>query len=549
MALFVARARTADTRFALTDANAVTIGEICRRLDGIALAIELAAPRIKILSATQLASKLGERFRLLTGGVKTALPRQQTLRALIDWSYDLLGEEEQRLFRGLAIFAGGWTLEAATAVCGDADSDEFAILDRLTSLADKSLVLVDFSEEAQRFRMLESTRAYALERMRGEGESETLARNRASFFITFAAGDGMLIEADVASRLAAIEPELENVREVLTWALVEGHDVELGARLAFALSRFWSMQLPREGQRWLELSARSLGSNSDALLVAKLASAIAAMLPHGSFERFEATERALEACRLAGDAKYLTRALSAYGEQLTPLGRSDEARQAFDEALARARAIGANWDAARALAGLGMLAAERGDIEAARDLNDRALVLFESLGAIDGVAYVSITLGQAEFTAGNVERAVELTQRARRAHGELNNNRSSACAANYLAGFALATDRLDDARAHVRDSLSLLRTDRHPLFLTEAIAYAAIIAEQSGSAETASHLYGFADAAFLKLAHKRSELVERPSESLVRSLTQALGGSVFTRLVAEGAQLSEDRALAEALAV
>jgi predicted ATPase len=549
VALFAARARAADERFSVTDANAATVGEICRRLDGIALAIELAAPRVKILSVAQLATKLGERFRLLTGGSKTALPRQQTLRALIDWSYDLLGADEQRLFRGLAIFSGGWTLEAATAVCGGEDEDEFTILDSLTSLADKSLVVVDFSEEAQRFRLLESTRAYALERMRAMSEFDSLARRRSSYFTAFVVGDGATVGAQALARLAAIEPELENIREVLTWALVERHDYEGGARLAFALSRFWSMQLPREGQRWLELAQNELSPDTDPVLAAKIASAIAAMLPHGSFERFEATERALAASRAAGDPETLVRALSAYGEQLGPTGRQDEAQSAFEEALAKARACGSEWDAARALAGLGLLAVQRDDIEAARDVNHQAMVLFEALGAIDGVAYVCITLGQAEFEAGNVERAVDLMQRAREAHGRLNNNRSSACAANLLAAFALEGGRPGEARVHARDSLKLLENDRHPLFLTEAIAELAAVSTLGGDAERGALMYGYAQTVLATLAHEPSEVAKRCIERHLALLTQTLGASELAQRAAKGALLSQDAAFAEALSV
>ena len=546
VALFVARARAADARFALSDANAATVAEICRRLDGIALAIELAAPRVKLLSLVQLCAKLGERFRLLTGGSKMVEPRQQTLRALIDWSYDLLGEDEQRLFRRLAIFSGGWTLDAATAVCSDGDADEYATLDLLTSLSDKSLVVVEFSDEAQRFRLLESMRAYAWERMRAASEFETLARRRADFFAAFV-GDGSNLGAAMLARLAAIEPEIDNVREVLTWALQERNDVELGARLAFGLGRFWSTQLPREGERWLELARREIGEVADPLLAARLASALAAMLAHGSFERFDATERALAAARAVGDPLVLSKALSACGEQLAPQRRSDEARAAFEEALALARASRSEWDTARALAGLGMLALDRDDLEAARQIGHQAMVIFETLGAIDGVAYVSIALGQAEFRLGNVERAVTLTKRARKAYGELNNNRSSACAANYLAAFAIEAGDREEARYHARDSLALLRSDRHPMFLSEAIGHLALLATLGGDAERGSLLQGYVEAAFRRVAHEPGSAIERCYQRHERLLLETFGPDGLEKRMAEGATLSEERAVEEAL--
>jgi predicted ATPase len=179
VALFVDRAAAADSRFALTDENVAIVSDICRRLDGIALAIELAAPRVKMFSVGQLAERLGERFRVLTGGRRTALPRQQTMRALIDWSYDLLADEEQALFRKLGAFSGGWALAAATSICGDADISEWEVLERLSALVEKSLVQVDLDAEGQRYRLLESTKAYAREAINAAGEFEATAREQA----------------------------------------------------------------------------------------------------------------------------------------------------------------------------------------------------------------------------------------------------------------------------------------------------------------------------------------------------------------------------------
>jgi predicted ATPase len=546
--LFVARANAVDGRFAMTDLNAATIADICRRLDGLPLAIELAAARIRVLNLNALSAKLGERFRLLTGGSKTALPRQQTMRALIDWSYDLLEADEQRFFRRLSIFAGGWTLEAAATVCGDPDDDEFTVLDRLTSLADKSLVVVDFAGEAQRFRFLESIRAYALERSREHDDVAALARRRASFFAAYA-GDGSTVTADVRARIHEIEEELENLREVLHWALDERHDVQLGAQLAYALGRFWAMQQPREGQRWLKLAQAELGNGADAILSANVAQAIAAMLPHGSHERFEATLRALEASRPTGDPRILTKALAAYGEQLTPLGQLEEAEAAYVESLGDARTIASDWDAGRALAGLAIVAVDRGDIASARDLSGQAMATFEALGASDGVAYVCITLGEAEFRTGHIERAAALVQQARQAYGTLGNHRSSACAADYLAAFAIAAGDVDAARTHARDALQLLTADRHPMFLSEAIEHLGHVASLHGDVRRGALLYGYADAAFAKIAHKRSYTADWCRVRYAELLRGGLDAEHLAALTADGAALSEDRAIEEAFAV
>ncbi len=174
--LFVDRAQTADTRFVLTDRDAPIVAEICRRLDGIPLALELAAARVKVLSIEGLARRLDERFRFLTGGSRTALPRQQTMRALIEWSYDLLAEDERTLFARLAVFAGGWTLEAAEAVSAGDGIDSLDVLNLTSSLVEKSLVGVDLASGAARYRFFESTRAFAREKLEQRGEESTTSR-------------------------------------------------------------------------------------------------------------------------------------------------------------------------------------------------------------------------------------------------------------------------------------------------------------------------------------------------------------------------------------
>ena len=184
VALFVDRARSVDKSFVLTEDNAPIVAEICRRLDGIPLAIELASARVKVLTIPNLAQRLNERFKLLTGGSRDALPRQKTLGALIDWSYDLLTPQEQMLFSRVGIFAGGFSLDAATAVCSGEDLDEIDILDLLSSLTDKSLVVADTAGEQERYHLLESTRAYALEKLTAAGAHESwLAVTRNIFAI------------------------------------------------------------------------------------------------------------------------------------------------------------------------------------------------------------------------------------------------------------------------------------------------------------------------------------------------------------------------------
>jgi len=548
VALFVERARATDRAFELSDANAAIVVDICRRLDGIALAIELAAARVKLLSPTQLRDRLDKRFSVLTGGTRGALPRQQTLRALIDWSHDLLDERERSVFRRLGIFVDGFTLEAAVAVAGGADLDEFDILELLGSLVDKSLVLAETAGEAQRYRLLESTRAYALERLGTEDEFETTARSRAAFFESFARNVRSTI-LDPAMRTMVVESELENFRDALKWLLEERHDVVLGARLARALGLYWSTKLPQEGLRWMEMAFDRVPADVDAELGAELAYGIAGMLPHGTRERMTATEVCLEKSRAANVPQLLTRAFSAYGEQLAAHGRLEEADVAHREALACAEAAGLQWDTARALAGLSTTAVDRGDFAEGRTFGSRAIALFESIGAIDGVGYCCITLGAAEANAGNIDAAIELVRRGRAAWAEIQNYRTCACAANNLGTFALLQGEVDEAHVQGREALAFLQTDRHPLFLADAVSNLAHVATLRGDARRGAILLGFAENVLREQSFAHGGVEQRCSQAHHALLIEALGEDELARCKAQGALLSADAAYNDALAV
>ena len=217
--LFVERARAVDHHFALTDENAPILAEICRRLDGIPLAIELAAARVRIFSTVDLARRLDERFRILTGGTRTALPRQQTMWSTIDWSYDLLDDRERTLLRRVSVFSGGWTTDAAQAVCADVDLDRHKVLDLMMLLIDKSLVVADLSAKEARYRLLESTQAYGLEKLAQSGERETLSQRHAAWVaaltVSFRKAYNSLPREQWQRTL---ESEVDNIRTALTYA-------------------------------------------------------------------------------------------------------------------------------------------------------------------------------------------------------------------------------------------------------------------------------------------------------------------------------------------
>jgi non-specific serine/threonine protein kinase len=257
--LFVDRAHAVKSDFVLSDTNAPVVAQICQRLDGIPLALELAAARVKALSVEQIALRLDDRFRLLTGGSRTSLPRQQTLRAAIDWSYNLLSGPERVLLQRLSVFVGGWTLEAAEFVCvanvgaihplkGDFESP---LLDTLAHLVDKSLVVAETHEGAARYRLLETVRQYAREKLLDAGESEQVRERQLTYFVRLAEqAEPMLNTAQRAKWIVRLETEHDNLRAVLEWAC--GYDLESARWLVGLLRRFWVFSnYSYEGHAWL----------------------------------------------------------------------------------------------------------------------------------------------------------------------------------------------------------------------------------------------------------------------------------------------------------
>jgi predicted ATPase/DNA-binding SARP family transcriptional activator len=285
--LFVARARQRVPSFVLTLRNRQAVAQICRQLDGIPLAIELAAARIGALSAQELAERLDDSLKLLTGGSRTADPRQRSLRATLEWSFELLSEPEQVLFRRLSVFAGGWTLEAAEVVCSGEAIEEGEVLDLLSKLVEKSLVVTEAGQEedASRFRMLGPVRQYVHEKVEEIGESEAVRRQHAEYFLALAEeADPQLKGAEQEEWLKRLEQEHDNLRAALSWALEQGK-AELGLRLSGALGDFWYMRGHlSEGQRWLEAGLAQSGTYSDSARAKALLHAghIASML--GDYE-------------------------------------------------------------------------------------------------------------------------------------------------------------------------------------------------------------------------------------------------------------------------
>ncbi|MBV8149495.1 MAG: hypothetical protein JO092_10420, partial [Candidatus Eremiobacteraeota bacterium] len=259
----------------LQQENTPVVVAICRRLDGIPLAIELAAARLRMMSVSSLAQRLGERFNLLTGGSRTALPRQKTLRALIDWSYDLLQNEERALFGRLAVFAGTFTPDAVARVCGGDGIEDADALNLLCSLADKSLVVIETQSDEERYYLLETTRDYACEKLTAIGSYENYKRRYAAYYLRVAEDfERSLATNELDTWLLRVARELQHFRAVLEWSLSERKDIVLGASLVAALEAFWwHGGVEAEGRDWIDTALVGLDAAAYPEVAARLAEA------------------------------------------------------------------------------------------------------------------------------------------------------------------------------------------------------------------------------------------------------------------------------------
>jgi predicted ATPase/class 3 adenylate cyclase len=399
--LFVDRAALVRADFALSDANAGPIASICSRLDGIPLAIELAAARVRSLTVEEIDGKLNERFRLLTGGSRTALPRQQTLRSLIDWSYDLLSDAARHVLQRLAVFAGGWTLDAAERVCAGEGIDEGDVLGLLTSLVDKSLVAADERDGGMRYRLVETVRQYAREKLL-DGAGGTTVRNRhLDFFVTFAEdAKARLLGAETASWLRRLDEEYDNLRMALEWSL--SADPHRGLALCGALQRFWIAHAHfSEGREWCArvLAATPNGGSPEHADVHNCAGLLAYHQHDYAMAR-ASLEASLDIRRAARDTRGIAIALNNLGMVALDQGDLAAAGALHRESLALAREVGNRNGVARSLANLGMVECAEGDYAAARLLFEESHAILRELGDREGVAIVLHSLADTAFEQG-----------------------------------------------------------------------------------------------------------------------------------------------------
>jgi predicted ATPase/class 3 adenylate cyclase len=566
--LFSERARAVLPSFSVTSANASAVAEICRRLDGIPLAIELAAARMNVLSAEEIAAGLNDRFRLLTGGRRTALPRQQTLQALIDWSWQLLSGADRAFLARLSVFAGGWTLAASTAVADlggreanaawthDRDGDRdapFRTLDTLSRLVDRSLIHVE-RERAPRFGMLETIRQYARDRLVEAGGAGTIRDLHLDFFLALALDAAPRLRGpDMLSALERLDPEIDNLRAALEWSFET--DPGRALRLSVALAGYWRSRsygseaverLTRAADLALSLTPADPAGRRDQLdLEARVLAAAA--YAHALWGRAtgarEWAERAVALAREAADSRLLVEALNSRLMVATFSGDFAEVPQLGEETIRLAEANGDWWTVTMNEAGAALGDIAVGDLAAAEARLEKAMHAAELTRNPFALAFAELSRGRLSGFRGQLDEARHWFGAAIRAYEQMGDRRFVLVARSDLGHALRQGGALDEAEALYRETIHGWQHVGNLGAIANQLERFAFIAIARGEANRAAHLLGAAEA-----TRERAEApmfpIERgeyePAIERLRGLTDA---PALDEAWAMGYRLTTDQAV------
>jgi predicted ATPase/DNA-binding CsgD family transcriptional regulator len=591
VSLFLLRTQAIKPDFQLTPTNAHTIAEICVRLDGLPLAIELAAARIRILPPQALLTRLAQRFQVLTGGSRTLPLRQQTLRNTIKWSYDLLNEQEQQLFRCLSIFVGGCTLQAAEAVCGRSSDAavgiEGELLDGVASLIDKSLLHQSEQEgEEPRLTMLETIREFGRECLEREGELETARRAHANYYLALVeAAEPLLIGTEQLLWFDRLERDLDNLRAILQAATVGGVDErEEALRLGAALRLFWlGRGYFHEGRSFLvQLLASTQVVVASVRLRALNALGVILWTQNDTRGLEPVADETLTLARKQGDQLQMTVALILRGAAMMQERRDyAQAQACLEEALSKARVIGDRLTLVWAFASLGRLALYQqdaplaityleeglalcrvmgekvgmsalllllaqaelsgGHIARARTLSEESLTLYQALGNTWGIAQAFSLLGRLAIQQEELRQAEEFLTDSARLASEIGDRRNIARSRLLLAGLATLQGEFGTARQWYEEGLSTAMDIRHTNFIASGLKGLGCVAAAQGLHTWAAILWGAAE----PLRESRSVSIPQslydPMVNLARS---QVGEAAFTASWAQGRTMAPKQALA-----
>ena len=587
--LFVDRARLIEPQFQLSPATLTGVVAVCRRLDGIPLALELAAARLSTLTVDQIATRLNDLFHLLVGGRRAALSRHQTLKATIDWSFQLLHEPDQILFRRLSIFVGGFTLEAAEDICSDARLEHSEVLDLLAHLVNKSLVVRETSEAASRYRMLDTIRAYAREQLTEAEELVELRRRHREWCLALVGrAEPKLIGRDQSAGLALLEIEHDNLRAVLDWCIADG-DADAVLRLVGGLWRFWFVRgYASEGRRWIEHALSLEQGRAVSMRIKALNGGGRLAYVQGDHTASRAwLSEALRLAREQGDKPGMAASLLFLGELTKDQGDHISARPLLEESLSLARQLDDLWTSGAALLYLGEAARDRRDYGEARTLLEEALGIARRMDYKQGIAVtlhflagVAIELGEYETARPLAEEALQLARellfmwvmagsmvnlaRIERSQGKWEDaltlldealqiaqqSEARPQVARVLSGLAdvlMEMGELDRATVLAKEALAVQEQVGDQRGIATSLEGLARLASGTGDADTALRLFGSADQLREELgisvpsgdirAHERAQAVAR---SLVTP-------EVATRIWAEGRSMSTEDAVRLAL--
>jgi predicted ATPase/class 3 adenylate cyclase len=599
--LFADRARAVHPEFTLSEDNAPAVAEICTRLDGLPLAIELAAARVRVLPPEKMLTRLGKPLDFLTGGARDLPARQRTLRNTIEWSYHLLDAEEQILFRGLAVFVGGCTLEAAEAVCPLADHPginalRVEVLNGLESLVDKNLLTQSEAAGEPRFLMLETIREYAVERLVESGEADTMQQQHAQFFLALAEA----IEPKWHTReqlvwLSRFEMDLNNFRAALIWSINNATDV--GLRLAGALGHFWDGgAYHQEGREWLAKALmKSRACDTEITRFKAKALNMAGILAwfQGDFTTaYALQEESAALCRMVDDNTGLAEALRWLGVSVYPQDDLARARAFLDESLAlcrqikntRALAETLHWhglvasiqhdgeqvrsDAKECIvlaqeAGLinavasgnlilGHLARDQGEYATAQSFYEKSVKLFQEIAHQQGLPRGLCFLGEVLYAQGHYEQAKTCYQESLERFQKSGNEFTAAWPRQGLGFVSLQQHHWQKAQAYFVESLRVYQKYSSPEFTALCLAGCAGLAEEQGHPERAAQLLGATSIlleALWDTSRFRDPIYQSDYERIIEAVRGALDEEAFEAAWAKGRAMTLEQAIAYALAI
>jgi predicted ATPase/class 3 adenylate cyclase len=550
--LFVERARALKPDFAITNESAPAVAEICVRLDGLPLAIELAAARITMLPPRAMLHRLSSRLKLLTGGARDLPERQRTLRATIEWSHALLDQGEQLLFGRLAVFSGGRTLEAIEAICDAEGNLPMDAFEGISSLLDKSLLRQEEGPNGEpRFVMLETVHEFAREKLGQSPEAEEIKRTHAQYFLTLAEeAYPELKGANQLEWLERLEAEHDNMRAALSWAL-ERKEVEVALRLGGALWWFWSVRgYHSEGRRWLEEALAIDGRGSPEVRAIALAGAAVLAIDQGELDQAQQVcEEGLEL--LEHEAKEAREAklnlLIAFGWVAWHREELGQAQQLFEEGLVLSREMRKIWWIATSLLGLATVFHTRGDPERATELYEESMHLFREQGDKHSLAYCLNNLAMVVCSQRDLGRAAQLIEEGVALFRELGARGDVALGLYNLGWIALLQEDLGRAADLYGESLSLSWDAGMNLVVQSVLEGVACVAGAEGETERAARLWGAAQALHETRGIPRDTDFLAEADARISAVRSGMGEEAWQEAWRKGRAMTLDQAVSYAL--